>query len=448
MTRWRSCVHSSVNISTLGRHNFRAGPHGGLGEIGDGGNALMPLQRDRQLSGRGTRFKVFPQPRFLEGFETPEVVWVSPPAGTIGPGPSDDRMAVIDAIDKKPYDDTLWPPYSGVSRPGPIPDANGHFDYLDEDSREFGAAHLYAVTRRVLDIWEGYFGKRIPWYFEDIQDRLELIPYVEWNNAHAGYGFLETGFGKARSGERHPYCLNFDVLAHETGHIIVFSVVGIPHDNTLTAEYKAYHESSSDMVALLSLLHFESFVDRLLNGSSGNLCAENELNRIAELSDSEEIRKASHGKRMRDVANVSIPWNRLNQKQLHAIGEPMTGAMFDILVEMFQELLVERSLITRSLADMAFRVPGDAKAAAEVQAGFDAAYRENEACFKEALIDARDMVGERLARTWEAIGPHHLSFANVAVKFLSADRALTGSRYQEIVKESFLWREIGFGFTR
>jgi len=406
----------------------------------------MPLQQDKELVGRGTRFKVFPQPRFLEGFDKPEVVWVSPPAGTIEQGPADDRMCVIDAVDKKAYDDSSWPPYTGTTRPGPAPDANGHFDYLDETSREFGAAHLYAVIRRVLDIWEGYFGRNIQWFFGNIQERLELIPYVDWNNAHAGYGFLETGYGKAKTGKRHPYCLNFDVLAHETGHMIVFSEVGIPHDDTLTAEYKAYHESSSDMVALLSLLHFESFVDHLLQDSSGNLCAENELNRIAELSDSEEIRKASHGKRMRDVANVSIPWTNLSQKELHAIGEPMTGAIFDILVEIFQELLVDRSLITRDLADMAFGVPDDPDTAAAVQAGFDAAYRGKETEFKNALIDARDIVGERLARTWEAISPHNLNFANVAVKFLSADRSLTGPRYQEIIKDSFLWREIGYGF--
>ncbi len=357
-------------------------------------------------------------------------------------------MSVIDAIGKKPYDDTSWPPYAGHAMPGPSPDAHGHFDHLDDESREFGAAHLYAVTRRVLDIWEGYFGRRIRWYFEDIQERLELIPYVEWNNAHAGYGFLETGYGKAKTGERHPYCLNFDVLAHETGHIIVFSEVGIPHDDTLTAEYKAYHESSSDMVALLSLLHFASFVDHLLTDTSGNLCAENELNRIAELSDSEEIRKASHGKRMRDVADVSTPWNRLSQKELHALGEPMTGAMFDVLLEIFQEILVERSLITRTLADMAFRVSDDPGTAAAVQVGFDAAYRDKAAQFKDALSDARDIVGERLARTWVEISPHNLSFADVAVKFLSADRALTGPTYQEIIKDSFRWREIGYGFPR
>jgi len=408
----------------------------------------MPLKQDKEIRGRGTRFKVYSQPRFLEGFDTPEIVWVSPPAGTIEKGPSDKRMLVVDAVDKKPYDDSSWPPYSGVTRPGPTPDTNGHFDYLDEESREFGAAHLYAVIRRVLDIWEGYFGRRIQWFFGDIEERLELIPYVDWNNAHAGFGFLETGFGKAKTGERHPYCLNFDVLAHETGHMIVFSEVGIPHDHTLTAEYKAYHESSSDMVALLSLLHFESFIDRLLKGCSGNLCAENELNRIAELSDSEEIRKASHSKKMRDVADVSTPWNRLSQKELHAIGEPMTGAMFDILVEIFQELLVERSLITRELADRAFGVPGNPDSAAAVQAGFDATYGNKVTEFKDALVDARDMVGERLAQTWEAISPHNLSFPNVAVKFLSADRALTGSKYQDIIKDSFLWREIGFGFTQ
>jgi hypothetical protein len=357
-------------------------------------------------------------------------------------------MAVIDAVDKKPYDDLSWPPYTGVTKPGPSPDADGHFDHLDEQSREFGAAHLYAVIRRVLDIWEGYFGRRIQWYFRDVQERLELIPYVDWNNAHAGYGFLEAGYGKAEAGETHPYCLNFDVLAHEAGHMIVFSEVGIPDDDTLTAEFKAYHESSSDMVALISLLHFESFIDRLLEGCHGNLCAENELNRIAELSDSDEIRKASHEKRMRDVADVSVPWNRLSQKELHEIGEPMTGAMFDILVEIFQEMLVERSAITRELADLAIRVPDSPQIAAAVKSGFDAAYRSKRTEFKDALIDARDFVGERLARTWEEISPHRLGFANVAVKFLSADRALTGAKYQEIVKNCFLWRGIGFGFRQ
>jgi hypothetical protein len=201
------------------------------------------------------------------------------------------------------------------------------------------------------------------------------------------------------------------------------------------------------MVAIISLLHFATFIDRLLEVCRGNLCAENELNRIAELSDSEQIRKACHGKRMRDVADVAIPWNRLSQKELHEMGEPMTGAMFDILVEIFQEMLVERSVITRELADMAFRVPGDPDSAMAVQAGFDAAYRDSAAEFKRALIDARDFVGERLALTWEHICPHNLGFPNVAVKFLSADRALTGSKYQEIVKDCFLWREIGYGFA-
>ena len=41
-----------------------------------------------------------PQPAFLDGFHEPETVVVSSPAGSLGPGPSDDRMYVVDAIGK------------------------------------------------------------------------------------------------------------------------------------------------------------------------------------------------------------------------------------------------------------------------------------------------------------------------------------------------------------
>ena len=406
----------------------------------------MPLAQDKELRKTGTRFKIYPQPRFLEAYRDPELVWVSTPAGSVQPGPSDHRMYLVDAIEKEPYGDTVEPPYQGPSKTAVGPDPAGHFDYLDESTPEFESAHMYGAIHRVLDIWEGYFGQPIQWHFREFYDKLELIPHVDWNNAQAGFGFLETGYGKTKSGEKHPYCLNFDVLAHETGHIIIFSTVGIPTNSTLTAEYKAYHEGSSDVVALISVLHFDSFVDHLLSCCRGNLCAENELNRIAELSSSEQIRIASHSKRMRDVASPATRWDRLSQRELHEMGEPMTGAMFDILVEVFQEMLVERGLITPELANMAFQVPDNPAAAAELQAKFDAAYKNNEAEFKETLLSARDFVGERLARTWNAISPDFLHFSDVAAKFLSIDRELTDDRYQGVIRDCFMWREIGYGF--
>ena len=79
------------------------------------------------------------------------------------------------------------------------------------------AAHMYGTLRFVLDVWEKYFGGPIPWHFEEDQRRLELVPLVEWNNAHSGYGFIETGFARPTEPDRQPFCLNFDVLAHELG---------------------------------------------------------------------------------------------------------------------------------------------------------------------------------------------------------------------------------------
>ena len=44
----------------------------------------------------GTRFRVFPQPPFADPSALPEIIEVSSPAGSIGPGPADERMYFVD----------------------------------------------------------------------------------------------------------------------------------------------------------------------------------------------------------------------------------------------------------------------------------------------------------------------------------------------------------------
>ena len=157
------------------------------------------LEGERRSS--GTKFRLFPQPPFLAGFEEPEIVRVSPPAGTVGPGPSDDRMYVVDPIGKsRPYGTPIGrygelylPPWDGPVYPPACPDADGHFDHLQVGTPEFEAAHLYGTARYVLDIWEGYFGRPIEWHFRDFFDRMELILLPGLDNATMGYGFMEVG---------------------------------------------------------------------------------------------------------------------------------------------------------------------------------------------------------------------------------------------------------------
>src|ERR1700736_3019452 len=111
----------------------------------------------------GARFRIFP--KAYEGYVEPETVWVSPPPGMIGAGPADGRMHVIDALDKEgPYEPPFWGPRSrGRVGPPALPAADGHFDRIPVDDRTFLAAHTYAPARRVLDVWETFFGRPVNW---------------------------------------------------------------------------------------------------------------------------------------------------------------------------------------------------------------------------------------------------------------------------------------------
>ena len=113
----------------------------------------MPHNHDQALRRFGTRVRLFGQSHYTEGFEEAEVVWLSPPAGSVGPGPSDDRMYVVDPIGKQePYEFPYLPPYRGPAHSPVLPDAEGHFDYLDVGTRDFIATHMYGGIRRTLDI--------------------------------------------------------------------------------------------------------------------------------------------------------------------------------------------------------------------------------------------------------------------------------------------------------
>jgi hypothetical protein len=397
----------------------------------------MSLQLDRQIAPTGTKFRVFPLPRYAEvpSFAEPETITISVPAGSVQAGPADDRMYVVDAANKQPYDRFTSPPYLGASLPKVEPNAQGHFDEIDLDSRAFLVATMYATVRRVLDIWEDYFGRRIEWHFTGDFERMELIPLINWNNAQSGYGFLEFGYGSNQVGGinfQTPYCENFDVLSHELGHSIIFAEVGVPSSNLAnTSDYGGFHESAGDLVAIVSLLHFESVVDHLLENSHGNLFTVNELNRVGELSASSQIRLALNYLKMSDVGS-----------EAHDRSEPLTGAYFDIFVEIFQRRLVENGAITQALAEASLGPEGASENAEQLQADFDAAYAAAPNKFKMGLLEARDEFARLLAAVWADTPADHLTYAKLAATTIRHDRLLNGGKNVAGIRASFVWREI------
>lgn len=394
----------------------------------------------------GTRVRLFPQTPVGDDIDPPETVWLSTPLGALGEGPSDDRMYVIDPLDKPlPYGTNAAPPgqspliqippWRGPLYPPAAPGFDGHLDHIPLGTPEFEAAHVYGAARYVLDIWEAYLGGPVPWHFRDDYEQLEIVLLRHFDNATAGYGYMEIGSAQTQDGSISPFSLNFDLIAHEVGHLLIFSLLGLPDLDRPEGEYYAFHESTADVISLISAMHFDSVVDRLLDDTSGNLYTYNQLARIAELSTCEQIRLANNRERMEDYAEG---W----QKE-HHLAQPLTGAMFDILVDIFHENLLDRDLVSEKTEDLADLLQRDDQAQGVIQTVFDRAYEQDPQGFKEALLDARDEVALGLAATWQSLEVDHLDFRTVGEQLLLVDQDLNGGRYQRLITNNLAWRQIG-----
>lgn len=392
----------------------------------------------------GTRFRLFPQASFAAAEVDLETVLIATPAGQVGPGPADYRAYTVYPRGKlDPYgiridpSETMLslPPWDGPVYPPALPDAEGHFDHLKPGTKQFEMAHLFGTVRFVLDVWEDYFGRPIRWQFESDFPRMELSILPSLQNAYSGYGFIEVGgYG---SGEKFvPFSLNFDVIAHEVGHAIIYSELGIPDPAAATGEYFGFHESAADLVALIASLHFNSVVDNLLLTTRGNLYTLNQISRMAELSPNEQIRLSSNDRRL---SEFSRGW-----KKEHDLSQPLTGAFFDILVDIFHEELLTRKLITPAVEDLSDRLLATPMYPSVMQRLFDEAFARDPDGFKMALLRARDILGTYLAATWDLIETDDLNYVDVAEVFQEVDRQLNGGRFLRLIRGNFDLRDIGW----
>jgi hypothetical protein len=274
-------------------------------------------------------------------------------------------------------------------------------------------------------------GRELPWCFADTYDRLEIIPLLDWRNAQSGFGFLEMGEDDSRD-EPFPFALNFDVIAHETGHQVLFSALGMPVGSKPSQQFLAYHEAIADFVSTIGLLHFDSALDKILRRTKGNLLVMNELDRFAELGDEKQIRLMSHSLKLSDVG-----------QEVHDLSRPFEGALFDTLLEVFQLLLVERglsSLDTRKIDDL--RTQMNQSEIHRQLAIPREDYEIHHFSMKSALVEARDIVGECLARSWDQLSPDNPSFRDAAEALIFAAQAGRGRRFADRINYNFEWREI------
>ena len=389
---------------------------------------------------------MYPQSRVVPGFTMPRVVRLQSRPGTIAAGPEDRRIRVVDAIAKKPYRDPangsyLWrPPYPEDSpREKPVqPNARGDFDHLEPGSGSFSAAAAYAAVRSVVEIWEFYLGRRLSLVGKTRQKKLEVIPRVTalGDNAWSGEWYVELGFADRKP--REPYCENFDVIAHEVGHIVLQHVIGPTPTGRLEFERRAHDEAGADLVSLVSILHFDRVVETVLEKTRGKLFSVNILSQIGEYRMGRSGRRAArllfHNKTMRSVAAA----RRAGDKYTYA--RPLLGAAFDILVEIYEARLVGRGLIPAELAERSTHAT--ARRHPAIRREFAALYAHNPDGFAEALRQATADFARLLATAWRMTRRTGVTFSRVASNVAAADARLNRGRYRDIIRRAFARRRI------
>src|SRR5262249_47417880 len=159
--------------------------------------------------------------------------------------------------------------------------------------------------------------------------------------------------------------------------------------------------------------------DLLLRRTRGNLLVANELDRFAELSDEKQVRLFSHSLRMSDVS-----------AEVHDLSKPFAGGLFDVLVEIYQVLLFERGL--SRLDPRAFRDLRSELSGGELWEQLSGSLRDYEVshfAMKSALEEARDLVGETLARSWDFLDPAALDYRAAAEALIAAAETGRADRF-------------------
>lgn len=220
------------------------------------------------------------------------------------------------------------------------PNAFGDF-VATPDTPQFDAVHTFAVVRQTLTMYQralaGGDGETpLPWQWNSSIDTapLQVFPYGLPNTMNAFYSrsqcCLKFGdFIPSGGAERVYTCRSFDIVAHETGHAVLD---GLKPDWLLAdnpPQTGGLHEAFGDLTAIfLSLAQLDQ-CEAIVAQTKARLHDKTFLADIAEqfglaLGRSNGLRNADNDITLSEAGS-----------QVHAISQVFTGAVYDILADMF-----------------------------------------------------------------------------------------------------------------
>ena len=229
---------------------------------------------------------------------------------------------------------------SGTPGIAPVsPNAFGDFVTM-QGTPQFDAVHTFAVVRQTLTLYQralaGVSDTPLPWQWNSSVDvaPLEIFPHGLPNVMNAYYSRAQCclKFGDFIPNgqlERVFTCRSFDIVAHETGHAVLDGLKPqwLLADNP--PQTGGLHEAFGDLTAIfLSLAQLDQ-CEAIVAQTRASLHDKTFLADIAEefglaLGRSNGLRNADNDITMSQAGS-----------QVHALSQVFTGAVYDILADMF-----------------------------------------------------------------------------------------------------------------
>lgn len=243
-------------------------------------------------------------------------------------GPTSARFAVVD------YDadaDELTAPAEWDEKLQKFVAGSQVLDPKTSGLAQFRQVSVWATLQRALAFFEdsSALGRRIPWGFEG--NRLIVVP-------HAGQG--ENAFYDRDSKSLQFYyfgsdpdvvytCLSTDIVNHEFGHAVLDGIRPLYNESSLV-QAGAFHEFVGDLTAILLTLHNGDLRKYLADQTEGKL---KEATTIAAIA--EEFGENVEGRPyLRTAINDFKMSDMKGETSAHRVSQVLTGAMFDILIEL------------------------------------------------------------------------------------------------------------------
>ncbi len=228
-------------------------------------------------------------------------------------------------------------------RPGIAPvSPNAFGDFITApDTDQFDAVHTFAVVRLTLTMYQRVLSRAdqpapLPWAWNSSHDTdpLQVFPHGLPNVMNAYYSrndrALKFGdFVPNGSDARIFTCRSFDIVSHETGHAVLDGLKPKWIQNSAPPQTGGLHESFGDLTAIFLALSQLDQVEAVIAQTKADLHDKTFLADMAEqfglaLGRPNGLRNADNDLKLSETGN-----------EVHAISQVFTGAIYDILADIF-----------------------------------------------------------------------------------------------------------------